>query len=233
MSLATNGITASVIREMMPPYHLSADLLGATFAALPPPPADAPATWWEARVARLTQEFAALMPANAAQARIVSQMLVMRELADAIAIRAHEPELTPELMARVGRASAEVSRTASGLLRALERLQQKPVAFFGTVLADGVDLGALDAVWGKGAAAGAVARPVAGVDPVAPVAGTGGANGLPPGGTGGPASGRTCEVSPVRVPCSVVGAFLSDPGTLPDPGTLYDDGNRRKTAKVR
>ena len=233
MSLITNGITPDVIREMMPPYHLSTDLLEATLAALPRPPPDATAGWRQVRVARLMQEFATLMPANAAQARTVSQVLIMRELADAIAARAHAPDLTEVQMARVGRASAEVSRTASGLLRALERLQQKPVAFFGTVLADGVDLGALDAVWGKGAAAGAVARPVAGVDPVAPVAGTGGANGLPPGGTGGPASGRTCEVSPVRVPCSVVGAFLSDPGTLPDPGTLYDDGNRRKTAKVR
>ena len=81
------------------------------------------------------QEFATLMPANAAQARIVSQILIMRELADAVA--AHAPELTAEQMARVGRVSAELSRTATGLLRAPERTQQKPVPFFGTALAAG------------------------------------------------------------------------------------------------
>jgi len=33
-----NGITAEVIRNGMPLYHLSADLLNATLATLPPPP---------------------------------------------------------------------------------------------------------------------------------------------------------------------------------------------------
>jgi hypothetical protein len=41
MSEPSNGITAEVIRGVMPPYHLSADLLQATFAALPRPPPDA------------------------------------------------------------------------------------------------------------------------------------------------------------------------------------------------
>ena len=170
MSLATNGITAEVIREMMPPYHLSADLLEATFAALPPPPANAPPGWRQVRVARLTQEFATLMPANAAQARIVSQVLIMRELADAIAFRASAPDLTPVQMARVGRASAELMRTAAGLVRGLERQQQKPVPFFGTVLADEVDFAGLDAVWGKGAAAGPVVRSGAGAEVSEPAA---------------------------------------------------------------
>jgi hypothetical protein len=64
------------------PYHLSPDLLAATFAALSPPPVDTPSTWREARVARLMQEFATLIPANAAQAQIVSQILIMREMVD-------------------------------------------------------------------------------------------------------------------------------------------------------
>ncbi len=95
MSRVTNGITADVIREMMPPYQLSPDLLETTFAAMPRPP-DASPAWRQARVARLMQEFATPMPANAAQAWIVSQILIMRELADAIAIRALAPELTME-----------------------------------------------------------------------------------------------------------------------------------------
>jgi hypothetical protein len=41
MTIPSNGITADVIRDLMPPYHLSADLLAATFITLPPPPADA------------------------------------------------------------------------------------------------------------------------------------------------------------------------------------------------
>ena len=148
MSLITNGITADVIREMMPPYHLSTDLLEATLAALPRPPPDATAAWQQARVARLMQEFATLMPANAAQARTVSQVLIMRGLADAIAARVHAPGLTEVQMGRVGRASAELSRTAMGLVRGLERTQQKPAPFFGTVLADEVDVVALAAGWG-------------------------------------------------------------------------------------
>ena len=35
MTLPSNGITADLIRDIMPPYHLSADLLAGTFAALP------------------------------------------------------------------------------------------------------------------------------------------------------------------------------------------------------
>ncbi len=157
MSLITNGITAGVIRGMMPPYHLSPDLLEATFAAFPAPPPDATAAWRQARVGRLLQEFATLMPANAAQARMVSQILIMRELADVIAARAHAPDLTEVQMARVGRASAELSRMAMGLVRGLERTQQKPAPFFGTVLADEVDVVALAAGWGApGVGAGPV-----------------------------------------------------------------------------
>ena len=89
MSLASNGITPDVIREMMPPYHLSPDLLEATFAALPPPPHAASPPWRQARIARLMQEIATLMPADAAQARLAAQILIVRELADTIAARAY------------------------------------------------------------------------------------------------------------------------------------------------
>src|SRR3984957_18628322 len=92
MSLPSNGITQEVIREMMPPYYLSPDLVEAMFAAMPPPPPDASATWRHGRITRLMQEFSTLMPANAAQARVVSQILIMRGLADAIAARAFAPE---------------------------------------------------------------------------------------------------------------------------------------------
>jgi hypothetical protein len=152
MSVPSSGITANVIREMMPPYHLSPDLLEATLAALPPPPPDAPAAWRQARITRLMQEVSTLMPANAAQARRASEIRIVRELADAIAARAYAPDLTVPQMCRVGRTSAELGRTATGMVRALERSQQMPAPFFGTVLADGVDIAAVDAGWGQGTA---------------------------------------------------------------------------------
>jgi hypothetical protein len=149
MSLPSSGITANVIREMVPPYHLSPDLLAATLAALPPPPPGASAAWRQARITRLMQEISTLMPANAAQARVASEILIVRELADAIAARAYAPELTVPQMCRVGRTSAELGRTATGMVRALERSQQMPAPFFGTVLADGVDVAVVDAGWGR------------------------------------------------------------------------------------
>jgi hypothetical protein len=151
MSVPSSGITASVIREMMPPYHLSPDLLAATLAALPPPPPPpgASAAWRQARITRLMQEISTLMPANAAQARLASEILIVRELADAIAARAYAPDLTVPQMCRVGRTSAELGRTATGMVRVLERSQQMPAPFFGTVLADGVDIAAVDAGWGR------------------------------------------------------------------------------------
>jgi hypothetical protein len=147
MTPPTNGITAEVIREIMPPYHLSRDLLEATVLTLPPPPADAATSWREARLTRLIAEITAYLPADAAQARIAAQILTVRELADTLATRAYAPELTVAEVCRLGRASDSLVQTATGLERALARHQKLPVPFFGTVVQDEVDIGALDAVW--------------------------------------------------------------------------------------
>jgi hypothetical protein len=93
LSLPSNGITAEVIREVMPPFHLSDDLLQATFAALAPPPRDVSTAWRHARIARLTQEISTLMPANAGQARQAADILMVREIAWTIAARVRAPEL--------------------------------------------------------------------------------------------------------------------------------------------
>ena len=68
MSIPSNGITPEVIRQVMPPYHLSADLLEATLAAIPAPTPDAPKTWRLAGLTRLVDEIAAPKPAIAEQA---------------------------------------------------------------------------------------------------------------------------------------------------------------------
>jgi hypothetical protein len=143
MSAPSNGITAEDIREMMPPYTLSDNMLQATFAT--PPPGDGSTAWRHARIARLTREISTLMPANAAQARQAAGILMVREMARTIAARVHAPELTVPEMCRVGRVAGELVRTAAGLVRALERSQQKPAPFFRMVLADAVDVAALDA----------------------------------------------------------------------------------------
>ncbi len=148
MTLPSNGITPDVIRDAMPPYDLSQDLLEGTFAALPPPPPDASAAWRQARATRLIAEIATLMPATAGQARMAAQILVLREVADTLASQVYAPGATMEQMCRAGRASAEVARSATALGRALERCQQKPAPFFGTVVAEGVDVAALAAAWG-------------------------------------------------------------------------------------
>jgi hypothetical protein len=147
MSLAKAGITQEVIRDMMPPYHLSADLLDGTFTSLPPPPPDATVRWRHARITRLTEEIAALLPADAAQARTAAQVVVVRELAAVVTRRACAPEVTVEQLCRLARTTAELNRTAEVLGRALARQQAKPVPFFGTVEMDQVDIPALDAVW--------------------------------------------------------------------------------------
>jgi hypothetical protein len=148
MSIPSNGITPEVIRGVMLPYHLSLDLLHATFAALPAPPPDATPAWRRARVTRLAAEIVAPMPANADQARISAQPLIARELADTFAKAARAPDLTTEQMCRLGRTASGLMRTAIELDRSLARHQQKPAPFFGTVDEQEVDLAAIDAMWG-------------------------------------------------------------------------------------
>jgi hypothetical protein len=147
MALPSNGITADVIRDVMPPYHLSSDLLEATFAALRRPPADASAAWRSARIARLTREIVTLKPADAGQARMAAEILNVRELADTVISRAQAPDVTVVELCRLARTAGEVVRTAALLLRTLERSQQLPVPFYGTVIEDEVDLAVVDRAW--------------------------------------------------------------------------------------
>jgi hypothetical protein len=119
MSIPSNGITPEVIRGVMRPYHLSLDLLHATFAALPAPPPDATPAWRRARVTRLAGEIVAPMPANADQARIAAQILIAREPADTFAKAGRAPDLTSEQMCRLGRTASGLMRTAIELDRSL------------------------------------------------------------------------------------------------------------------
>ncbi len=161
MPLPSNGITAEVIREVMPPYRLDPDLMAATVAALPPPPPDTTTAWRQTRLTRLLGEIAALKPADAAQGRIASSLLIVREMADSFAARVHAPGLELNEMCRVSRTTTELLRSAAALERTLARHQQKPVPFYGTVVQDEVDIPALAALWGGGIPASADAGPLA------------------------------------------------------------------------
>ena len=148
MTLPTNGITADVIRDIMPPYQLNTDLLGAMFCAIPPPPPDASMTWRQARATRLVHELAGMMPADAPQARIAAEIVIVREAAEDSLARAGAAGLAVDQVCRLRRTASALLASGAALERSLVRHQQKPVPFFGTVLADGIDIAALAAWWG-------------------------------------------------------------------------------------
>ena len=147
MTTSSNGITPEVIRDFMPPYHLSPDLLAATIAALPPPPPGSTTAWRQARLTRLFQEVTDLHPADAEQARLATQLLTTRELADAYKARAHTPDLESNQMCRLGRTADALLRSADALGRTLARRQKLPTAFLGVVIQDEVDIPALATIW--------------------------------------------------------------------------------------
>jgi hypothetical protein len=145
MTPAANGITAEVIRDVMPPYQLNTDLLGAMLAAVPPTPAGAATAWRQARCGRLVQELAGRMPADAPQARIAAEIVIVHEAIEDTLARANASGLAVEQVCRLRRTASALLASVATLERSLVRHQQKPVPFFGAVLADGVDVAALAA----------------------------------------------------------------------------------------
>jgi len=145
MTLPTNGITADVIREAMPPYQLDTDLLATMLAAVPPPPPDTSMALQQQRAARLVHEVAGMMPADAPRARIAAEIVLVREAtADGLA-RANAPGLTVEQVCQLRRTGSALAASAATLDRTLVRHERKPVPLFGTVVAEGIDVAALAA----------------------------------------------------------------------------------------
>ncbi len=208
MATPSNGITPEVIRDFMPPYHLSPDLLAATIAALPRPPPDSTTAWRQARLTRLFQEVSDLHPADAAQASLATQFLTTRELADAYKARAHTPDLDINQMCRLGRITVELLRSAAQLDRTLARRQNMPTAFFGVVVQDEVDIPALETIWASGipASAGTGSRAAA-------AAGSPASAITPPPAPPQPATGRPGP----RALVPGVGPVAPSPDPRPDP----------------
>ncbi len=149
MTLPTNGLTAEVFRQAMPPYQLSADLLTDMFTAIAAPPRDATMAWRQTRATRLVHEVSGLMPADAPQARIAAEIVIYKEAAVDAVKRSGTPGMTVEQVCRLRRTAAVLTISTAALERTLVRQQQKPVPFFGTVLADGIDIAALATGWGE------------------------------------------------------------------------------------
>ena len=143
----SNGITPEDIRDFMPPYRLSPDLLARTFRALPAPPPDATEAQRHVHVRRLIGELTGHMPANATQARIAAEILIVREALNDTHGRANAPGLTIVEVCRLRRTAAALTHAGGLLERVLARHQQKPVPFFGDVVADEVDIAAVDVAW--------------------------------------------------------------------------------------
>ena len=191
MATPSNGITAEVIRDFMPPYHLSSDLLAATIAALPGPPPGSTPAWRPAPRTRRFQEVTDLHPADAEQARLATQLLTTRELADAYKARAYVPDLDINQMCRLGRIAEALLRSADALGRTLARRQKLPTAFFGVVVQDEVDIPALATIWASGIPASA--------------------------GTGSLASATTATTPPPATPQPATATTPLDPGPDPRP----------------
>ena len=129
-------------------------VLAAMLAAVPAPPPAATMAWRQERATRLVHEVAGLMPADAPQARIAAEIVIAREAADGCVARTNTPGLAVEQVCRLLRIASVLLNSSAVLERTLARHQQKPAPFFGTVLAEGIDIAALAAGWG-----GAGSRP--------------------------------------------------------------------------
>jgi len=213
MSIPSNGITREVILDFMPPYHLSADILAATIAALPPPPPGSTPAWRQARLSRLFQEVIDLHPADAAQASLATQFLTTRVLADAYKARAHTPDLDIDQMCRLGRTADALLRSAAGLERTLARRQKLPTPFFGTVIQDEVDIPALEAIWSSGIPAAAATVSPASASADAPAATT------PPPAPPQPATAPDPVDPPPDPPPAAPPQIQAQPDQSPDPAT--------------
>src|SRR5208283_2034109 len=130
------------------------------------PPPEATMAWRQERAGRLVHEVSGLMPANAPQARIAAEIVIAREAADRSIAQADTPGLAMEQVCRLRRIGSVLWNSASVMERSLARHQQSPAPFFGTVLAEGIDVAALAAGWG-----GAGSRPDGGAGGGAPAEG--------------------------------------------------------------
>jgi hypothetical protein len=145
MSLVKAKTTHPVTPVASPTYRLGDDQLDPVLADLPSMIADAPLAWQRTRRRWIRREIATLHPADALQARLAGQIVVLRHLAVRTLGVADLGSNSPAQARRLGRAAAATMREGERLECALRRLQKTAVPPGGARAAEGCDLPAGDA----------------------------------------------------------------------------------------
>jgi hypothetical protein len=136
---ATHGTTQT--------YALGDDQLDPMLAALPSMIANAPLAWQRARRTWILGEIAALHPADALQAGLAGQIVVLRHLAVRTLGWADLRTTSPAQARRLGRTAGALAGAGERLERALRRWQRSAVPPGGARAADGFDLLAGEVGW--------------------------------------------------------------------------------------
>ena len=145
MSLVKAKITHPVTPVAPPTYRLGNEQLDPVLADLPSMIADAPRAWQRTRRRWTRKEIAAFHPADALQAGLAGQIVVLRHPAVRTLGAADLGGNAQAQARRLGRAAAATMREGERLECALRRLQKFAVPPGGARTAEGVDLPAGDA----------------------------------------------------------------------------------------
>ncbi len=109
-----------------PTYRLTDDQLAPLLAALPPLLPHAPPDWHRSRRKQIIREIAWLRPADALQAHLAGQIVVLRRLADSQLRWACVHTNSPEQARRLGRFAAALIDAGDRLECELRRSQKNP-----------------------------------------------------------------------------------------------------------
>ena len=117
--------THRVTQIATPTYRLSDDLLDRVQAALPPMVANAPLAWQRTRRKWIIKEIAALHPADALQAVLAGQIVMLRHLAASLMGRAGLRTTSLAQARQLGRTAAALMGTGERLERTLPAAAEK------------------------------------------------------------------------------------------------------------
>jgi hypothetical protein len=145
MSVVKAKSTRPITPIAPPTYRLGDEQLDPVLAALPSMIASAPLAWQGMRRRWIRKQIAAFHPADALQAGLAGQIVVLRHLAVRTLGVADLGSNSPAQARRLGRAAAATMREGERLECALRRLQKTAVPPGGARAAEGCDLPAGDA----------------------------------------------------------------------------------------
>jgi len=145
MSLAKAKTTQPANQAAAPTYPIGAEQLNPVLAALPTMIDNAPLRWQRTRRRWILNEIAAFRPADALEAGLAGQIVVLRHVAVRMLGEAHGGAYSPRQARRLARTSATMLQAGERLARALQRWQKCVVRMGWARAQEGVDLAAGDA----------------------------------------------------------------------------------------